>query len=242
MKAPVVSYASSEVAWAEFDQLVIELIRDEGARVTCEVGGGANPTLPMAFVERSKLEYVLIDVSEVELAKAPAGYTKVRRDIQEPDPMAEGRYDLVFSKMLAEHVRDGEMFHRNVLQLLRPGGVAIHFFPTLYAPPFVVNRLLPEGLGERVLHLVQSGRERSGRRGKFPAFYSWCRGPTAAQISRLEGLGYEVVRYTGFFGHSGYYKKSPLLERLHLGLASWLVEHPLPYLTSFAWVVLRKLR
>ena len=46
--------------------------------------------------------------------------------------------------MLAEHVPDGYRFHSNLFELLKPGGVAFHFMPTLYSPPFVINRLLPE--------------------------------------------------------------------------------------------------
>src|ERR1700721_1406514 len=54
-------------------------------------------------------------------------------------------YDLVFSKMLCEHLPDARTFHANCLRLLRPGARAVHFFPTLYTLPFVANRLIPEG-------------------------------------------------------------------------------------------------
>jgi SAM-dependent methyltransferase len=235
-----VAYDSSSVAWGKYDSFIKDLIEREGVAVACEVGGGANPTLPLEYIEQTGIEYVIMDVSQRELDKAPARYTKILRDIQHPVSGGYGGFDLVFSRMLAEHVRDGEAFHRNVYALLRPGGLAVHFFPTLFAPPFVLNRLLPEHLGERVLHLVQSGRERSGKQGKFPAFYSWCRGPTRFQITRLQALGYDVVSYIGFFGHAGYYKKVPAIERLHLAFSDWLVSHPIPQLTSFSWVVLRK--
>ena len=38
--------------------------------------------------------------------------------------------------------------------------------PTMFAPPFVLNYLLPERLAESVLHLMQPGRERSGKQSK----------------------------------------------------------------------------
>lgn len=184
------------------------------------------------------LEYTILDISPGELAKAPSVYRTIHADIGEKDLRIDERFDFIFSRMLAEHVKDGEAFHRNVAGLLTPGGVAFHFFPTLYAPPFIINRLFPEYAARALLNLIQSGREARGKHRKFPAYYSWCRGPTATQISRFQSVGLEVEEYIGFFGHSGYYKKLPLAERLHRLLADWLVRHPVSGLTSFAFVVL----
>lgn len=237
--API-DYGLTDDAWAGFAERVRQLIAAHGCRTVCEIGGGANPTLPLSFVQQHGLDYVIIDISAVELAKAPAGYRTRVQDVTQPLTGEEGTYDLVFSKMLAEHVRDGEMFHRNMFRLLRPGGVAFHFFPTLYAPPYVLNLLLPERVTERIVHLFQSGREKSGRLGKFPAYYRWCRGPTSRQLARLESVGFRIERYTGFFGHPGYYKKLRVIERIHRAMAAWLQRHPSPWLTSFAYAVLVK--
>lgn len=240
MKKGAVSFGASETAWSNFEKFVEEKIADGEHKDICEVGGGANPSLRRSFVLEHDLNYVILDISDQELAKAPASYRKITADIADPELNVEPEYDLVFSRMLAEHVRDGHTFHRNVRKLLKVNGIAIHFFPTLYAPPFVINRLLPERLAEALLHLVQSGRASEGYHGKFPAYYSWCRGPSRGQIKRLENLGYEIEEYLGFFGHSAYYDKMKFLKRLHDGLCRWLVRHPVTHLTSFAWLVLRK--
>lgn len=163
---------------------------------------------------------------------------KILADISAAEFAAQGGYDFAFSRMLAEHVSSGARFHRNVRSLLRDGGVAFHFFPTLFAPPFVANYLLPEALAERLLHFLQPGRERSGKLGKFPARYSWCRGPLRAQIRRFERLGYEVEQYFGFYGHGAYYQKIPVWRDVHAWLSGVLSRHPVPALTSFAQVVL----
>lgn len=236
----VVGYAEGDLAWSDYERFLRHLIVTRDIRAVCEVGGGANPMFPRELINERSLDYVIMDISQEELDKAPAGYRKVRADIVEDRTRLDCQFDLVFSKMLAEHVSSGEAFHRNVARLLRPGGIAVHFFPTLFAPPFVLNALLPERLAESVLHYVQTGRERSGKRAKFPAYYSWCRGPTRKQIALFEGLGFEVERYIGFFGHAGYYRKVPALERLHRRFSAWLVKHPIPQVSSFAWVVLRK--
>lgn len=236
----VVVYANEQMAWRTYEMFLRELIESRGCRTLCEVGGGANPMFSEEFVSERGLDYVILDVSRDELDKAPLAYRKVCADISGCEVPGEGRFDFVFSKMLAEHVKNGQDFHQNVARLLRPGGIAVHFFPTLFAPPFVLNALLPERLAASVLSVVQAGRERSGKRAKFPAYYSWCRGPQRRQIARLEGLGYVVEKYIGFFGAAGYYQRVPMIERANARLADWLVRHPVPSITSFAWVVLRK--
>jgi 2-polyprenyl-3-methyl-5-hydroxy-6-metoxy-1,4-benzoquinol methylase len=235
---PVIDFGISSDAWnnvlGEIERMVVE----HGFKRVIEVGGGANPSLSAEFIARNGIEYTLLDVSQVELDKAPGAFVKLCADICQEDFTPARSYDFVFSRMLAEHVSSGERFHRNVRSLLREGGMAFHFFPTLFAPPFVANYLLPERLSEFVLHLVQPGREKSGKVGKFPARYSWCRGPLRSQIRRFEKAGFEVHRYSGFFGHEPYYRKLPPLHRLHLRLSSWLARHPVAALTSFAQVVL----
>ena len=236
----MIDYQHAIVAWRGVKNEIERQILDCRARTVLEVGGGANPLFDQSFIEAHGLSYCLLDISATELAKAPDCYRKVLADICADDLSIDDRFDFVFSRMLAEHVPDGAAFHRNTFKLLTPGGRAFHFFPTLWAPPFVVNRLLPERLAEVLLHAIQAGRERSGKAAKFPAFYRWCRGPTASQVRRFESLGYEVVSYVGFFGHGAYYLKFPWLLRLHSAFTNWLVVHPQPWLTSFAQVTLRK--
>lgn len=238
-----IHYRSSVVAWSGYPVYVEDLIIRSGARRVLELGGGANPAIPQEFLQRHGIEYTVLDISPTELAKAPDDYRKVCGDIGSPALRfdgIEGRYDFIFSKMLAEHVKNGEQMHRNVYRLLAPGGKAAHYFPTLYAPPFVVNRLVPERLGYWLLRWLETGRESDGNKGKFPAYYSWCRGPTRRQIARLQGLGYAVEEYIGFFGHRIYYRRIPPLRALHVRLADWLVRHPVPALTSSSYVLLSK--
>ena len=235
-----IDYGLTDDAWADFELTLRDLVVTRNCRTVCEIGGGANPALPLDFVRQHGLDYVILDISATELAKTPTGYRTRVQDVTASLAGEQGTYDLVFSKMLAEHVSDAEAFHRNIHALLRPGGAAFHFFPTLYSPPYVLNLLLPERLTYRLLTLFQAGRENSGRLGKFPAYYRWCRGPTRAQIARLESVGFCVLRYTGFFGHPGYYQKLPWVERVHRALARWFLRHPNPWLTSFAYVVMEK--
>lgn len=237
-----ITYAESRQAWKDFPRLIRELAQDPGTRSVCEVGAGARPALDIDLVTRNGLEYTVCDISAEELAKAPPGYQTLEADIAGAMPLDSGRYDLVFSKTLVEHVADAERAHANVYAMLREGGTAVHMFPTLYAPAFVVNLLLPTAVTRWLLTKVQgSRRDDQGLEGKFPAFYRWCRGPSAAQLQRLRGIGYEVVEYRGYFGTPGYYR--PLrLAWLDKAITTLLLRRPVPALTSYAVVVLRRPR
>ncbi len=242
-----IHYDLSNRADDRFRDTLERLAGDPRVRRVCEIGGGANPALPVDFVRDQRLEYTLVDISQAELDKAPTGYRKVRADITDPQHGIEGPFDLVFSMWCAVHVRSGEVFHRHVYRLLADGGRALHLFPTLFAPPFVLNRLVPEWLSSGLLLLLQPHRAADGDHGKFPAYYSWCRGPTAGQLARLQRIGYTIEEYAAFFGHSGdvafgagYLDRIAPLRRWHEWLARCLVEHPAAWLTTFAFVQLAK--
>jgi SAM-dependent methyltransferase len=226
-------YGRAEDASAEYKALIRRLIQQNSAARICDVGGGAYPTLPIEYVTQNQLDYTVLDLSPEELEKCPQGYAKAVADICSSELSIAGEFDLVCSRMVAEHIGDPEAFHRNILRLLTPGGVALHFFPTLYSLPFVVNRLLPEPVTAALQRFA------APRDGKFPAYYSWCRGPTPRQIERFERMGYMVVLYKGFFGHR-YWDKIPFAREIHRRLSSFLVRHPIPQLTSYAHLVLRK--
>ncbi len=242
-----IRYNLSNTADDQFHATLETLATQPRVRRICEIGGGANPTLPMEFIRKHRLQYTLLDISQAELDKAPDGYRKVRADITEPNHHLAGEYDLVLSKWCAEHVRSGEVFHRNVYGLLAEGGRALHLFPTLFAPPFLLNRVTPEWLSTALLLLLQPHRRREGDYGKFPAYYSWCRGPSSRQIRRLEAVGYGIEEYAAFFGHSGQVAYGAgFLDRVaplrvpHEWFARRLVRRPSALLTTFAYVVLAK--
>ena len=244
-KHPLVADARRPEVQYAHHTAVIDLFHDELNRITdrgglrvCDIGGGAKPVVNVRRVERQALDYVVLDIDEKELALAPAEYEKLAGDILEKDTVERllaqgGQLDLVISRWAAEHMRDGRAFHEHVFSLLRPGGLAVHLFPTLYAVPFTVNRVLPDGLSDRMLFGMTE------RTVKFPAHYSWCRGPTSAQLARLRGAGYEVDRYVGFFGHAFYQRLAPL-EALHRRAVARLLRHPRPALTAFALAVLKR--
>jgi SAM-dependent methyltransferase len=236
---PVVSYGLAEEAWFGYSDLVRSYIQNTDAKRVADIGGGANPVLDAQYIKAHQIKYTMIDIDGGELAKAPDCYDKLQGDVTSPDCGADGSYDLVFSAMLAEHVKSGEALHRNLYRMLAPGGIAMHYFPTLYSPPFIANYFLPERLASKILFALNP-RNRF-QNAKFPAHYSWCRGPSKGQIARLEAIGYEMEMYRGFFGHI-YYRKIPVLRDMATAFSKYMLKHPIPQATSFAWLVMRKPR
>jgi hypothetical protein len=75
--------------------------------------------------------------------------------------------------------------------------------------------------------------------GKFKAHYRWAYGPRKKMLKRFREMGFEIILYKGFFGHY-YYSKIKFLQYIENLKARLLLKFPIPHLTSYAVVVLRK--
>ena len=121
--------------------------------------------------------YIVNDVSAGGSRGRPRTRTFVLRHPSRAGLDADfvGECDLVFAHMVFEHVADPAAAWNTVYRLLRPGGTAISFHPTLFSPPFVANWMLPERLSRPILQRFFS-RRNDDDHPKFPAYYRWCRG------------------------------------------------------------------
>ena len=217
--------------------------RGDGRAFHRRYRGGANPILDEATSERYGLDYSLLDISADELGKSPPHCRKICVDVTASPAefrasVSAGQFDMVVTHNFLEHVRDPAAVHRNIFSALQPGGIAVHFFPTPNNLPLLVNRLTPNWLSRRIVKVFQPRRDLAGHEGKFPAYYRWCGAPSARRCTRYEAIGYEVLRYVGYIGHS-YYDHLGVLSRLEVGMRSTLAARGIP-LTSCALLVLRK--
>lgn len=225
--------------WENAEALLRRAIEEWQPRTVLEIGSGANPTLNHSDVTYYGLRYITSDCDPAELAKADFAFETRCLDLVEDVPAdLLGRCDLVFSRMVNEHVRDGRQYHANILALLSPGGVAIHAFSTLYTLPFLANRLVPSRAGDALYNFF-APRDRH-QNNKFRAYYSWSRGPLQSAITRFRRLGYDVVTYDGYFGHLYYRDRVPVLHWLERVKTWMLLRFPIPLLCSYAVIVVRK--
>src|SRR3984893_3842077 len=173
--APLAVEHSEGWAWANYERVVRHLAEAAGAKKLIEIGGGRDPLFGRAALRELGAELTVHDISPVELAALPKGYRTACFDIAgdlSPKEIARGGYDLAFSRMVFEHVADGQRAWENLFRLLAPGGIGLAFVPTLYAFPFVANWLLPDDFAARIVKLLYKNRT-DDEDPVFPARYSW---------------------------------------------------------------------
>jgi SAM-dependent methyltransferase len=150
---------SDEWGWDNYPKVVRHLAKTYGARRMLEIGAGRAPLFDLDELQSLDAALTVNDISAEELAHLPEGYQQACFDIAAD--IAEnqiGTIDLAFSRMVFEHVEDAHKTWSNVHSMLAPGGVALAFVPTLFAVPFVLNRLLPDDLGERIAYALDRRR------------------------------------------------------------------------------------
>ena len=147
-------------------------------------------------------------------------------------------FDCIFARMVGEHIRDGETYHKNIFKALKPGGIAVHCMSCLGCLPFVANRILPDSVSGRLLQVFNPRDE--VQHGKFKAYYSWAFGPSRNMVNRFHSIGFEIVEYIGAFGHPYYAHRLHLLHQLEVMKSKLLLRHPIPQLCSYATLILRK--
>jgi SAM-dependent methyltransferase len=214
-------------AFENYKNVVETLVRARGARTVLELGGGGSPLFGAEEIARLGVRYTVNDISEARLSEAPESVCKACFDVG-GDRIPSERFDFVFSKMLMEHVRNGARAHRNVFELLEPGGLAVHFFPTLYAPPFVLNKLLPLDLSRKVLGMLVPYRVRE--RTVFPAYYSWCYG---------RAIGYARVRLIRFYD-TNYLDALPVVRTIHTSFSRLLALSRSELFAYYAYCIVEK--
>lgn len=181
----------------DFREQVLPSLLKPGQRVL-DVGGGKHPAIPLQTKQELGLRVVGLDISEAELAQAPAGAYDaiVVGDIAAVS--IPGKYDLVFSRTVFEHVADTQAAVANLASVLVPGGVTAHVMPCRNAPFAILNRSLGNGMARRLLFAIHPHKqENSG----FRAYYREC---TPARLSRIfRECGLEVVKVIPYY-NSGY--------------------------------------
>lgn len=204
---------SSYWAWHNYEAVLRDLLHIQNARRVMEIGAGRSPLFNRAEIALSGIDYVANDVDPTELARAPQSVSKACFDISTTDGddirHLSNTMDLIFSKMVFEHISDTKQAYINIYDILSSGGVCLNFHPVLFSPPFVVNYLTPTATAEKILRKLSPKRHREDQ-PKFPARYDRC---YISQFwrSTLQSIGYRQVWQLPFWYHE-YFKKIPGLR------------------------------
>jgi SAM-dependent methyltransferase len=231
---------AAEASWRDLKAVILGLIDAYGAKRLLEIGGGRFPYLSREDVETRQCELTVNDILEDELARAPAAFHKACFDISSPflGEVVSAKYDFIFSRMVFEHVRDGRQAWSNCLKLLNPGGIAFAFVPTLWSPPFVANRLVPEGLSTRLLQMIDANRTPE-LVPKFPAYYDLCRGDVKVLEPILHEVGFSDVAVVPFFG-TPYFPVVPVVKHLARAFDRVIDAFDIKAFSSYAYIIARK--
>jgi SAM-dependent methyltransferase len=228
-------------AWDNYEHVVRGLARILHAHRLLEVGGGRDPLFKADELKALGLEMTVNDISQTELDVLPDSYHKACFDVAgDISTVAHLRdsFDLAFSRMVFEHVADGQRAWSNLYQLLAPGGVALAFVPTLYAFPFVVNKLLPDDLAAKIVKLLYPNRT-DDEDPVFPARYSWTYASERKMKPMLQDIGYREVVILPFYGH-GYFERFPVLREIHAQFTALARKHDWRTVASYAYIAARK--
>lgn len=176
-----------------------------------DVGGGVSPSLAP---ERrpSGAHYVGLDLSAAELEAAPEGsYDETLvADVCERLPQLDGRFDVVVSWLVLEHVPDLEAALKTIRRALAPGGHLVAQLAGGRSPFGRLNRLIPHRLVREILPRLGS----RPRGSVFPAHYDRC---WYSALEQLGGEAWAEWSVRPLYTAAGYFEFSRLLTALYLG-------------------------
>ena len=110
-----------ESGWAlgTFRKNIYDLIERKPDQTVLEIGGGRSPMFSEDEITHAKARYVINDISQRELSKAPDYCHKLCFDIasSDNDVIKENAAScsVIFSKMVFEHVKDTRQAYKNIL-------------------------------------------------------------------------------------------------------------------------------
>ena len=231
----------SDWAWENYESTVLAMAQSFGLKRLLEIGGGRDPAFA-ASAGAAGLTLIVNDIDPRELALLPSGFETacfdVSGDISTRDDLVE-QYDLVASRMVFEHVVDVEAAWRNVYRILKPGGVGLAFFPTLYSWPFVLNHLLPDALAKKIVETLFPSRKPDGSNPVFPPHYDWCYGSETKMRAMLDPIGFSQARVVPFWGHH-YLDRVPIAREIDNGFNRLAAKRDWRLMTTYAYVIVRK--
>jgi SAM-dependent methyltransferase len=177
-----------------------ELGRPENA-VVVDVGGGRTWQFGETYHAKPGFQLIGVDISGEELALNPHLHEAIEQDICRSLGLDGRQVDLILSRATVEHLHDTGAFLRHAQTALRPGGRMIVLFAGKWAGSTILNRLIPEALAVKLLHLLVPNSK--GYQG-FKAYYDNC--GYGAFSRAAESNGFTIADYYPNYYNSSYYQ------------------------------------
>jgi SAM-dependent methyltransferase len=146
-----------------------------------------------------------------------------------PLPYPDGRFDVVIARWVFEHVENPDHVARELLRVVKPGGLIAAFTPNKYGYFAVGAQILPNRMHVRALRTVQPSRKTAD------VFGTQYRMNTAWALRRAFGPGAEVT-VTYWASEPAYHFGSRVIYRL----IKWMNKHLPGVLQPVLFVYVRK--
>jgi 2-polyprenyl-6-hydroxyphenyl methylase/3-demethylubiquinone-9 3-methyltransferase len=211
------------------DKRFLELLREDlrPGMAVLDVGAGRKPTM-RAEDRPQDVRWVGLDLSMAELQAAPPGSydEEVEEDVTRFRPELEGRFDLVISFQVLEHVKPLDTAIANMRRYLKPGGVLIVQMSGALCLQAVVNRVIPSSLSKKLLRRLTPNRPVSTI---FPAYYHHC---WSRPLRRIFSTWSEA-RIEPLFVGAAYLKRSRIATAAWVSYEEWTVTRGHDALASY---------
>jgi SAM-dependent methyltransferase len=157
--------------FAIYDLVARGLLGEPAVQTVVDVGAGRSWYFGDDYKRLRGIRLIGVDADPAELALNPSLDERYALDACESLGIADGAADLILARAVVEHLHDTEAFYRNAFRALRPGGRLAMVFANAWAPPILLNRVLPAKMARALLRRLVPGSE--GYQG-FKAYYDKC--------------------------------------------------------------------
>jgi SAM-dependent methyltransferase len=184
-----------------------------GVRIL-DAGAGRSPTIPPA-ARPGGCFYAGLDLSREELDRAgPGAYDEaIVCDITTRHSDLAGRFDLVLSWQVLEHVKPLDRAIENFRSYLRPGGGFVAEMSGTFAVFGLVNQAIPHRAARWLAGRLVAREPDS----IFPAHYHRCYYTALQRIGAAWRSWTTVPRYVG----AHYFRFAPLLQACYIAYEEW---------------------
>jgi SAM-dependent methyltransferase len=197
-----------------------------------EIGAGSGRGMQAVFPLKGKCRrYVGIDLDPRVLENPQLDESHVCD--ADNLPFEAARFDLVFHRFVAEHLRNPEFSLVETTRVLKPGGLVLFETPSRFYYPMVLAQFTPTWLHAFLVKHFGSGRVSAD---VFPTYYRLNSERRIRECARMTGL---AVQVTCVAKPPGYLRRSALLFLVGIAYER-TIEKVFPPLRAGLWVTMTK--